>query len=40
MDRIKWTANNWDWYRKVWMDRKGTWEWTGRFGIVRMVWNK
>ena len=28
MDKIKWTANDWDWYRKVWMDRTGTWEWT------------
>ena len=44
MDRIKWTANDWDWYRKVWMDRTGTWEWTDVleqlewFGINRMVW--
>lgn len=44
MDKIKWTANDWDWYRKVWMDRTGTWEWTDVleqlewFGINRMVW--
>ena len=44
MDRIKWTANDWDWYRQVWKDRTGTWEWTDVleqlewFGINRMVW--
>ena len=28
MDKIKWTANDWEWYTKDWMDRTGTWEWT------------
>ena len=44
MDKIKWTANDWEWYTKDWMDRTGTWEWTDVleqlewFGINRMVW--